>query len=202
VFTLLYHRLVRKKPTRTYVKGARAESEAETRDRIVAAVVALHEEVGPRQTTIKSIAERAGVQRLTVYRHFPGQRELIAACSARWNEQQRPPDPPSEGALSRAQAAASLVALYRYYRDGEVMLTKVVADAPFMPEVQEVMRPFSDYLDVFASALMRAWRGKSSRRGVTLRHAVEFTTWQSLAALTSDDRAAAELVMRWCDGAA
>jgi AcrR family transcriptional regulator len=183
---------------RSYVKGARAAAEAETRDRILEAVVALHEEVGPRQTTIKGIAERAGVQRLTVYRHFPNQQELIAACSARWSERLAPPQLPAKGALSQEAARALLVGLYTYYRDGEPMLTKVEADAPFMPEVQSAIAPFADYLDQFVTTLDRTWRGRSSRRTVTLRHAVEFSTWKSLAALTRNDEAAADLVLRWC----
>ena len=194
--------LVRRRTTRTYSKGARAESEAETRNRIVDAVVALHEEVGPRQTTIKSIAERAGVQRLTVYRHFPTLRELITACSTRWTEQQAPPPQlPPKGPLSRDAARELLIALYVYYRQAAPMLTKVQADAPFVPEVQNAIAPFADYLDAFASALARAWRGKSLRRATTLRHAVEFTTWRSLAALSRNDQAAADLVLSWCDAA-
>ena len=55
----------------------RAERQQETRRRIEA-TIALHEEIGGG-TTITAIAERAGVSRLTVYRHFPDER----ACSRR-----------------------------------------------------------------------------------------------------------------------
>lgn len=191
---------MRVKRKRPYLKGARAESEAETRNRIIEATVALHEELGPRQTTIKGIAERAGVQRLTVYRHFPNQHELIAACSARWSELQSPP-PTVPAKVSRDEVRDLLVELYRYYRNGESMLTKVLADAPFMPEVREAVAPFDDYLNALAAALARAWRGNSARRRLTLRHAIEFATWRSLASLSGSDRAAAELVISWCDAA-
>src|SRR5215218_5679232 len=81
--------------TRRYQKKRRAEQEAETRQRIVEAVFALHRECGPARTTISAIAERAGVERLTVYRHFKGEAELFAACSAHFRAEVPPPDPAS-----------------------------------------------------------------------------------------------------------
>jgi len=47
----------------------------------------------------------------------------------------------------------------------------------------------------------RGWLGRSARRRTTLRYTVQFATWRSLAALTSGDAEAADLVMRWCDRA-
>jgi AcrR family transcriptional regulator len=190
------------KRRRGYVKAARATAEAETRDHIVDAVVALHEEVGPLRTTVKAIAERAGVQRLTVYRHFPSDRELIAACSARWAEQQPPPDlSTSATGDPRLRARKLLIALYRYYRGGERMLSNVIADARRMPLLRKQLAPFADYLDKLVAEMERGWRGRSARRRTTLRHAVQFATWQSLTALTAGDAEAADLVMRWCDRA-
>ena len=51
---------------RQYNKTRREEQQDETRERIVIATVKLHEELGPANTSIKAIAEKAGVQRLTV----------------------------------------------------------------------------------------------------------------------------------------
>ncbi len=189
-----------KRKKRAYVKAARAESEAETRERIVEAVVALHEELGPRHTTVKGIAERAGVQRLTVYRHFPDDEHLFAACSARWSERIPPPDLHTiEAGDPRRRARELLLALYRYYRLAAPMLTKVFADAPHMAVVRTQLAPFADYLETYLAELARCWRGRSSRRRVTLTHAVQFTTWQSLSALTKDDAEMAEVVMGWCE---
>lgn len=185
---------------RSYIKASRAESEAETRHRIVEAVAALHEEIGPRQTTVRSVAERAGVQRLTVYRHFPGMPELISACAARWNERMPPPAIPA-GRLDAAGARRLLLELYDYYRRGERVLAKIVADAPYMPALAAELAPFDEYLAELAGAIERSWRGRiSARRRVTLRHAVQFTTWQSLSAMTITDEAAVDLVIRWCEG--
>ena len=67
---------------RTYTQKRRAEQRSETRRRIVQAVYELHGEIGPARTTISAIAERAGVERLTVYRHFADEGEILAACNA------------------------------------------------------------------------------------------------------------------------
>jgi AcrR family transcriptional regulator len=196
----VYDGPVPKKPIRPYVKAARAQSEAETRNRIVEALVALHEEVGPARTTVKAVAERAGVQRLTVYRHFPDEREMIAACSARWQERVHAPDLSAITATDpRQRAREILLTLYRYYRKGERMLSKVYADAPHIEAVQKEMQRFDDSLETLVAEMERGWRGRSVRRRVTLRHAVRFATWQSLAALSGDDDAV-DLVLRWCDG--
>jgi AcrR family transcriptional regulator len=65
---------------RKYELRARAERQQETRRRIIEATVTLHQEVGPARTTVAEIARRSGVQRLTVYNHFPEEEELFAAC--------------------------------------------------------------------------------------------------------------------------
>ncbi len=197
-----YHPGMTRKRTRTYVKAARADSEAETRLRIVEALVELHEEVGPRRTTVKAVAERAGVQRLTVYRHFPDENAMFAACSALWAE--RVPFPDHEAINEHdphRRARAILLALYRWYRSGESMLENIIADAPHVEAVRKAMRPIRDYLDALVAELEKGWRGASRRRRATLQHAVQFATWQSLAAITGDDAAAADLVMQWCDAA-
>src|SRR5678815_4562333 len=82
-----------KRVKRRYVQQVRGEQVAETRARIVEAIMGLHGEVGPRNTTVSAIADRAGVERLTVYRHFKGEAEMFAACSGRYLELNPPPDP-------------------------------------------------------------------------------------------------------------
>ena len=78
--------------SRKYELKRRAERQADTRRRIVEATVALHTSVGPARTTISAIAERAGVERHTVYAHFPDEHRLHAACSAHWRELHPFPD--------------------------------------------------------------------------------------------------------------
>src|SRR6187401_3150494 len=109
---------------RTYRMRQRAEREAQTRRRITESAVALHEEVGPARTSISAIAERAGVRRSTVYRHFPDEAALFAACSSHW----RAANPPPELAAWRAIAdpderlRVALRELYGHYRRTEAML--------------------------------------------------------------------------------
>jgi AcrR family transcriptional regulator len=184
---------------RNYRKNARAESEAATRERIVEAVVALHEEIGPARTTIQGIAERAGVQRLTVYRHFPGQPELIAACSSHWAKRNPTPDLSTKLKDPRRRTRELMLRLYRFYRSTERMLGNVIPDAAHMPVVAAHLEPIENYLAQLVAEIERGWRGKSEARHATLKHAVRFETWQSLSVLTGSDEEAAELVARWCD---
>src|SRR6185295_8922834 len=77
---------------RKYELKERARRQAETRQRIVEAAVDLHTSVGPARTTISAIAERAGVERHTVYAHFPDDRSLYRACSQHWGSEHPLPD--------------------------------------------------------------------------------------------------------------
>jgi AcrR family transcriptional regulator len=198
----VYHATVKVRQPRRYSKRERAQAEARTRARIVAAVVALHEDVGPARTTVTAIAERAGVQRLTVYRHFPSERDLIMACSAQWNAEHQPPALSDVAAgPSRRRTRQLLLALYHYYRGGARMLANVLADSESVPVLREALEPFAGYLDAMVAELARAWPRSSARRRATLRHAVQFTTWRSLASITGSDAEAVALLLSWCDAA-
>jgi AcrR family transcriptional regulator len=75
---------------RQYDSRLRRERAAQTRDRIVAAGAQLAHEVPAwdwHSLTIRAIAERAGVSERTVYRHFPGERELHDAMIQRLEEE-------------------------------------------------------------------------------------------------------------------
>ena len=84
---------------RPYRMKRRAELEEQTRRRITESTVALHEELGPARTSISAVAERAGVRRSTVYRHFPDDETLFAACSSHWRAANPPPDPSAWAAI-------------------------------------------------------------------------------------------------------
>jgi AcrR family transcriptional regulator len=58
----------------------------------VEASVAVHGSIGLAATTIAAIADKAGVTRLTVYRHFPDETALFNTCSAHRLSQQQLPD--------------------------------------------------------------------------------------------------------------
>ena len=190
---------------RAYTLKMRAESKDATRARIVAATMALHEEVGPKETTISAIAERAGVQRLTVYRHFPDETALFHACTSHWLWLNPPPSIDEWGGVAdpMARCRTALRALYDYYRRTQRMWEVSHRDEAEVVAMQEPMARFRQYLDSIRDDLLRAVApAKREREAVaaTLKHGLQFTTWASLAADGVKDGAIAELVMKWLGG--
>jgi len=184
---------------RPYTKVRRAEAEEETRVRIVEALMALHEEVGPSRTTVSAVAARAGVERLTVYRHFPDEGSMIRACSAHWSGlHPLPPVPDLAGVPPHLACRRVLLPLYAWYRENHRMVTQVASDAGRVTIIADVFtEPLDDYLNKLAHALDRTWPRRSARRRTTLRHALDHTTWRSLAHLTGNDRRAVAIVWTW-----
>ena len=180
-------------------RGRRAERVLETRRRIVEAAIALHEERGPAKTTITAIAERAGVERLTVYRHFPDARTLLGACSERWMADNPPPDVASWASLPPGRRVRqALEQLYAYYRRAEPMLVRLLRDRAEIPELAELMTGFDDLLRQAVQVLAPPDGSPQHRRvtGAAVEHALRFETWQSLSAASLGDGEAAELMAR------
>jgi len=196
----------RENMTRKYELKQRAESQAETRQRIVEATVELHRTLGPARTTISSIAELAGVQRLTVYRHFPDDYAMFRACSGHWAALHPHPD------VSRWQAVddpaerlrVALREIYGYFRATEGMSANIRRDLPEMPAMQEAAAPVAAYWGTVRSVLESGWNVRGSRRRnlrAVVGHAVEFETWRSLVRGQGlDDDDAAELMVRLARG--
>ena len=157
--------------------------------------MALHEEVGPAQTSISAIAERAGVRRSTVYRHFPDEDALFAACSSHWRAANPPPDLHAWAAIDdpEARTRTALRELYAFYGRTESMYTSLLRDEPLVPGVQRRLRDFYGYLDAIRDILMagRGLRGSAARRTrAAIGHALAFPTWRSLTdeqGLSDDD---------------
>ncbi|WP_324747600.1 TetR/AcrR family transcriptional regulator [Pseudomonas veronii] len=189
---------------RRYTLGKRASSQEDTRQRIVEATVQLHQEVGPRETTISAIAEKAQVQRLTVYRHFPDEEALFAACTTHWFETNPPPSFSTWNEEKRqARIVAALYQLYSYYRRTERMFTLSYRDEPYILALHQPMNQFRSYLDSIRDDLIKHVRPKRSvaeEVRMTLGHAVQFSTWQSLAAHDADDKQIPLLVCAWLEG--
>ena len=193
---------------RQYRMKRRAELEAQTRLRIAESAAALHEAVGPAQTSISAIAERAGVRRSTVYRHFPDEAALFAACSAHWRAANPAPAVEQWQAIDdpHARLRAALVELYAFYRRTERMYANLHRDEKTMPTVQRTFAAFRDYLAAAAEVLMRGrgLRGGAKKRvHAAIGHALAFPTWQSLAREQGlDDGEAADLMCRFVEVAA
>ena len=115
---------------RKYELRRRAERQEETRQRIVEATVALHETLGAARTTISDIAARAGVERATVYRHFPDERALLTACSGHYVARHPRPDPAPwiEIADPETRLRAALAEVYAYHRRTERMTDRAIRD--------------------------------------------------------------------------
>lgn len=160
----------------------RAELVEETRQRIIEATVKMHETVGPAATTIAGIAEAAAVTRLTVYRHFPDQEALYAACSAHWMAGQVMPDPGRWSAIGDpvGRLRAGLADLYRYYREGEAMLSRVYGEVASMPE--GMRQRLAQMERAYREVLLAPFGAKKRKRHLraVVAHAMSFWTWRSL----------------------
>jgi AcrR family transcriptional regulator len=167
---------------RPYRMKRRAELEAETRRRITESAVALHERVGPAQTSITAIAEDAGVRRSTVYRHFPDEEALFAACSSHFRALNPPPDPERWAAIDDpdARTETALRDLYAFYGRTHRMYESLFRDESLVPAVERRLRDFHGYLEAVRGVLLKG-RGRAAvRTREALGHAVSFGTWRSL----------------------
>lgn len=185
---------------RKYEMKARAERQRQTRERIVAATVALHQEVGPARTTVADIARRAGVQRLTVYKAFPDQRDLFAACQVRFLARNPQPDlAPRSGHDPMTRLEAVLTEHYAWHRTTEAMGRNVHRDRHLVPALDALMADTADArLDALAEAHTTAFaRGKpNAPMRALIRLALEFRTWELCALQGMADRTIARLLSR------
>jgi AcrR family transcriptional regulator len=166
--------------TRTYTLKRRAESQAATRLRIVEAAVELHSSIGPALTTISMVAERAGVQRHTLYAHFPDERSLLLACSGLTIERDSPPDAGAWRAVTdrHERLRVGLRAVYGWYERNAELAACVLRDAEYHPLTKEItelrLEPFmTAYRDVLGTKL-------TTKQRAVLRLALSFFTWRSL----------------------
>jgi len=171
---------------RRYNMKKRAEGQVETRSRIVDATVELHRTRGPAHTTIKEIAQRAGVNRLTVYNYFPDIADLLKACSKRWTEQHPAPDPTPWAQIRdpEERLRTALAELYGYYARTEPMRAKVLRDAETMPALAALLEgTVVPYLGAVRELLVEGWEVHDEGRMrllAMLALAIDFHTWHSL----------------------
>jgi AcrR family transcriptional regulator len=166
---------------RPYRLKRRAEAQRQTRQRIIEAAIQLHQTVGPAATTVRDIAKRARVGRVTVYRHFGDELALARACSGQYFQRHPLPDADpwsaTEDPTDRLRIA--LRDTYAYHRATEKMMARVLADARDHP----AMAPYHAHWRHAADVLATAWRARGRRR--TLLHAgialaLSFDSWWTL----------------------
>jgi len=188
---------------RRYELKARAEAQAATRARIAAAASELHEEVGVGRTTIADIARRAGVQRLTVYNHFPDLEALLPACSAHWLSAHPLPDLAPAFAVEdpAERLRAALTAFYGWYRENAAMQRRVHGERATVPELDAWMARSTDQaLAELAAGLSTGFERPDARALTAL--ALDFWTWDRLSREGLDDDAAAALMAGVASGTA
>ncbi len=171
---------------RKYELKRRAGHQEETRRRIVEATVALHESVGVANTTIRAIAERAGVERATVYRHFPDERSLFTACTGHYLAANPPPDPASLQHIAdpEQRLKLGLAEIYAYHCRTEEMTYKAQRDLPQFPVLAEVLVPYVEHWARLRDVLAAGWQtqtGNSELLCAAIGHVINFQTWRSLA---------------------
>jgi AcrR family transcriptional regulator len=180
----------------------RAELEALTRRRITESAVALHGTLGPARTTMSAVAEHAGVRRSTLYRHFPDEASLFAACTAHWVADNPVPDIAAWAGIEDPdeRQRAALDALYPYYRRTARMMENLLRDEATSEVVRQSFAGYRRYLAAARAALMRG-RPRRKAVGAAIGHALAFPTWRSLALDEGlDDAKAAALMCRLVDG--
>ena len=197
---------VRSTKSRPYRMRKRAELVDQTRRRITEAAVRLHTTVGPANTSISTVAEEAGVTRLTVYRHFADQDELFDACRRHWYTANPLPDTEGWRAIpaleDRARRAFS--DMYGWYRDHGAELFPIYRDMATMPRsTQEQARTDARArVDTLVDGIPVPNSARRTLRAVA-GHLLGLMTWRSLAVEQGlGNEEAIEVAVRLFSGAA
>ena len=166
--------------TRTYTLKRRAQQQAETRQRIVEAAVDLHSSVGPASTTFSMVAERAGVQRHTLYAHFPDERSLMLACSGLTMERDPMPDAEPWRRITDQdeRMRTGLAAIYDWYERNAALAGCVLRDSEHHELTREIVElRLGPYMASYGEALGARL---SKKRHAMLLLGLSFFTWRSL----------------------
>lgn len=184
--------------TRRYELKRRAVLQDETRQRIVDATIELHKTIGAAETTISEIAKRAGVGRVTVYRHFPDEETLFFACSGYYFSQHPFPNIERwrEVADPLERLRQGLRESYAWHRENAEMISMALAEARDLP----MMAPYHAFWDRAAETLAAAWRVRGRRRSnlkAAIALALSFETHRTLTREQHvTDEQASELMAR------
>jgi AcrR family transcriptional regulator len=126
------------------------------------------------------LADRAGVQRHTLYAHFPDERSLYMACSGLVEERDPLPDAaPWRGIADRREhLTTGLRAVYDWYGRNAALLACVLRDAEHHALTREISTirfapHMADYREVLGAKL-------SVKQRAMLHLALSFFTWRTL----------------------
>jgi AcrR family transcriptional regulator len=165
---------------RVYRQKFRAKQQEETRQRIVESAVALHESVGGEQATVTKIADRAGVSRITVYRHFPDEQSLLQACTQHYLGANPPPGLSSWMSFTegKERLRAALTEIYGYHRRTERMMDRAFADSVSNEILAGLLQPYFEFWNHVRDTLAAAWDGAPV--APIIGHSIDFRTWKTL----------------------
>ncbi len=185
---------------RRYHMGRRNEQLEATRQRITEAAFELHATIGPAQTSISAVAEKAGVQRHTVYHHFPDMTSLVRACTAHGMRITGIPETASWRAIGdpTTRLRHALGELYAYYGANAQMLGNVVRDIPLMAHIGGA-EVFVEHMTELFYALAQGWTDAPATkrlRMAAIGHAIAFETWRSLTGQGLSGAEASEIMVR------
>jgi AcrR family transcriptional regulator len=146
----------------------------------VNAAIDLHRELGPARTPLSLVAERAGVQRKTLYAHFKDERTLLLACSGTSLDRDPLPDATPWRAIDdrTERLRTGLTELYRWYDRNAELIGSVLRDAGYHPLTREIAelsfgKPVAAIREVLADGL------NATQRAMLLL-ALDFAAWRIL----------------------
>src|SRR4051812_40950329 len=173
-----HDRAGKRRPYRLVRRRERADA---TRDRITEAAFELHRTIGPARTSISAVAEQAGVQRHTVYHHFPDMTALFRACTEHGMRITGTPDPGPWDAIDDpvARLRTALPTLYAYYHANALLLGNVVRDMPLVADIGG-FEAFTERVGGVFRTLAPGWPGDagvSRGRMAALRPPEAVATW-------------------------
>ncbi|WP_162181384.1 TetR/AcrR family transcriptional regulator [Thalassospira australica] len=188
--------------TRAYNKTRRARKEQETHQRILDAAISLSCSVGPAATTISAVATKASVQRLTVYRHFPGETDIPVQAVTHWFDHNPLPHRNDwrKDVAAENWPIAILSMLYSYYGDTRMFWPAVLADRDKLPELNATLEVYDRQLRDMQEDILRHLphdRRTSSLCQSVTHHAVQFSTWRTLSDKGLDTVEIAALMEEW-----
>lgn len=182
---------------RPYQKTRRADGEGKTRQRIVEATVALHQEKGIAATSMRDVAARADLGLATVYRHFADGEALLAACSGAYLAANPPPDPSGWAAIAEPaqRLTRALDETYAYHRRTAPMMGRVLPELRGRPVGEAQAGFWRQAAAVLAEGLTPEPDAARQTLAAVLL-ALDFNTWATLTAAGLDDAEAAALAAR------
>ncbi len=179
---------------------------AETRTKILEAAMSLCLERGPLAVSMSEIAAAAGVERVTLYRHFGDEGGLHRAVGAYCMARFPPPSPEPLRAVANpvARTRQALEQLYAHWDRMGPMVRPILRDADVAP-MRVSLELRERYVNAIRAAVVAGFpasvRGRALFRDA-VRHAFDFRTWDSLQRAGFTRRRALALMTEFVVGAA